>query len=411
MPTWIYLGHSATQINNTSNPASNSTSWTEAQALVGRSYDSSVMQGVDVSGNATGFDGANFTRGVDQLSYSIADDPDTPENEAKSATAVYTSHVVVNAAVTVGRYDDAGDWQESEVNLPGVIIQMQNGDMFLRPFYSSVEQWETTLSDWGIVEIHVDSVMPYSSPGSYLTPNTTDAYTGGLSATASFPPRLIGRPVDQPNPCFVAGTLVLTENGLVPVESIRPGDLVVTMDDGLQPVRWIASRTMHLGNLRLADGASMAPIRISAGALGEGFPSRDLLLSPQHRVLVRSQIAQRMFGAREVLVPVKQLLSLDGVTQLDETREVTYVHFMFDKHQLVFAEGAAVESLYAGKMALQSIGKRALEELVTIFPELAGHDDAVFPSARDFAAGKKARKLVARHVANRKPIIEPDLSN
>ena len=111
--------------------------------------------------------------------------------------------------------------------------------------------------------------------------------------------------------CFRNGTLILTERGNVPVEDLRIGDMVITRDHGAQPLRWIGSR--HVDAALLQAFARMRPIRIRAGALGTGLPERDLYVSQQHRVLVASAIAQRMFGAAEILVAAKHLTEIAGI--------------------------------------------------------------------------------------------------
>src|SRR5690606_24870473 len=114
----------------------------------------------------------------------------------------------------------------------------------------------------------------------------------------------------------------------------------------------------------------LRPIRIRAGALGNGTPSSDLVLSPQHRVLVRSRIAQKMFGATEVLVAARQLLLLDGIDIATDLTEVEYFHMLFDRHEVVISNGALTESLYTGAQALQAVGKAARDEIFTLFPQL-----------------------------------------
>ncbi|MDO5605816.1 MAG: Hint domain-containing protein, partial [Paracoccus sp. (in: a-proteobacteria)] len=199
--------------------------------------------------------------------------------------------------------------------------------------------------------------------------------------------------------CFAEDTLIETCRGAVAIGDLVTGDLVVTRDHGLQPIRWIG-RTV-LAGARLSD--NLRPVRIRAGALGAGLPLNDLVVSPQHRVLVRSKIAQKMFGAPEVLVAAKQLLSLEGIDLMPVER-VTYVHMLFDRHEIVISNGAESESLYTGPEALKSVGRAAQEEIFAIFPELRLHDYSPV-AARFIVPGRMARKLAQRHAANAKPLV------
>lgn len=200
-------------------------------------------------------------------------------------------------------------------------------------------------------------------------------------------------------PCFVAGTLIETLDGPKPIEEIKVGDLVETVDDGYQPVRWIGART--LGAQELEANRNLRPIRIAKGALRNGLPKRDLYVSPQHRMLISSKIAERMFARREVLVAAKQLLVLDGFEVVEVLPEVSYVHMLFDRHQVVYAEGAMSESLYTGTEALRVVGKEALQEILTILPELRAIDPDNLPTpARLLVKGRLGRKLALRHKQN-----------
>ncbi|CAM3192690.1 Hint domain-containing protein [Paracoccus nototheniae] len=200
-------------------------------------------------------------------------------------------------------------------------------------------------------------------------------------------------------PCFAAGTMILTPKGQVAVEDLRPGDLVMTGRHGPRPVRWTGGRT--LDRIDLALSPRLNPIRIRAGALGLGLPVADLTVSPQHRVLIRSAIAQRMFGTDEVLVAARQLTALDGI---DEVRvdSVTYVHILFDRHETVFSNGAETESLYTGAEAMKSLGRAAQDEIFALFPELRA---APSEPARPFVPGAKARQLAQRHHRNGKALL------
>ncbi|RJE86412.1 Hint domain-containing protein [Paracoccus onubensis] len=201
--------------------------------------------------------------------------------------------------------------------------------------------------------------------------------------------------------CFVRGSLIETENGPVAVEHLSVGDRIITRDHGIQEIRWIGSTS--LSSSVLEGNPSLRPVRIRAGALGENTPSSDLLVSPQHRVLVRSKIAQRMFGTMEVLVAAKQLCQLDGI-DIAEVSEVEYFHFLFDQHEVVYSNGAETESLYTGPQALKSVSIAAREEIFSLFPQL--RDAETVPSAaRELPSGRKARKLAMRHLQHGKPLV------
>ncbi|MCQ0969878.1 Hint domain-containing protein [Paracoccus sp. TK19116] len=211
--------------------------------------------------------------------------------------------------------------------------------------------------------------------------------------------------VDDALPCFTAGTMIATADGPRAVDELKAGDMVVTKDRGLQPIRWIGSR--KLTTRMLAANPGIRPIRIAAGALGHGKPERELLVSPQHRILVNSKIAINMFGTSEVLVAAKQLLSLDGVDYATDLQEVEYVHFMFDTHEVVVSNGAESESLYAGPQALKSLDTNALRELVAIFPELGQHTLQRRPAgARRLLTGREGRKLAQRHATKKRELLE-----
>ncbi|SEO26980.1 Hint domain-containing protein [Paracoccus alcaliphilus] len=210
-------------------------------------------------------------------------------------------------------------------------------------------------------------------------------------------------PHDQNNlPCFTRGTMILTDAGLRAIEDLAEGDLVMTRDNGLQPVRWIGS--VGVSADRLAAEPTLRPIRIAAGALGASTPAQDLLVSPQHRVLVRSRIAQRMFGTSEVLVAAKQLLTIEGVDIADAADGVEYFHMLFDRHEVVFSNGAETESLYTGAEALKAVGSAAKEEIFALFPELRDSDVAP-QAARILASGRQGRKLAMRHLQNSRALV------
>lgn len=184
-------------------------------------------------------------------------------------------------------------------------------------------------------------------------------------------------------PCFVAGTRIKVPGGTRPIETLRPGDMVRTRDDGLQPVRWIAQRTVP------ATGA-LAPIRFEAGALGD---HEAIAVSPQHRMLVRDPLAELMFWESEVLVKAKDLVNGESIARV-EGGEVTYVHIMFDRHQIVYANGLASESFLPGCETEKMFDRDMVDEILEIFPELDFEDVTSVPApARLPLKGYEGRSL------------------
>ncbi|WP_255440507.1 Hint domain-containing protein [Paracoccus sp. MC1854] len=204
--------------------------------------------------------------------------------------------------------------------------------------------------------------------------------------------------------CFATGTLIETAEGPRPVHRLRVGDLIRTRDHGLQPLRWLGGRRLSAASLVANPGLN--PIRIAAGALGPGMPLRDLIVSPQHRILVRSTIAERMTGSTEVLIAAVHLVGHPGIDCVPAQDGIGYWHLMFDRHEIVFAEGAEAESLYLGPMAVASMTDAALRELRALFPDLVAprHDDPP-PMARPVMRGKPVARLIERQVRNFKPLV------
>lgn len=212
--------------------------------------------------------------------------------------------------------------------------------------------------------------------------------------------RLLGDAV-----CFAAGTMILTENGLRAVETLTQGDMVQTADNGLQAIRWIGKQTVTARNLDLQP--NLRPIRISAGALGDGLPETDLVVSPQHRVMLKSHIAQTMFGQSEILVAAKQLLAVPGFAVVEDAQGVEYWHFMMDRHEVVFANGAATESLFTGPEALKSVSRESKAEILALFPELQDIDHAAMlrRAARPIIQGRPVRDLAQKHLERNLPLV------
>lgn len=200
--------------------------------------------------------------------------------------------------------------------------------------------------------------------------------------------------------CFVAGNRVRTVKGELTVECLKPGDQVATLDGRIQTVRLVLKRQLMATDL--ITNANLRPVRITAGAMGQGLPHRDLLVSPQHRMLVSGPTCLRVFGEEEALVSARKLTELPGVYVDMEMAEVCYVHLVFDEHQIVFAEGAPSESFYFGEQAIGGLEDETWAELLQLFPNLDA-PDYEFESARLLPKGKEQASFVKRLRKNSQP--------
>ncbi|MEL6690882.1 MAG: Hint domain-containing protein, partial [Pseudomonadota bacterium] len=181
--------------------------------------------------------------------------------------------------------------------------------------------------------------------------------------------------------CFTPGTMIATPYGARAIETLVAGDLVLTRDHGPQPLRWIGQRTVP------AEGR-FAPIEVGPGVLGEG----SLLVSPQHRMLFSGYRAELLFGESEVLVAAKHLVDGQAV-RVSPRGHVTYIHMMFDAHQIITANGLLTESFLAADQGLAALDDGSRDELFEIFPEL--RSSTVGPSARRSLKAFEAALLAA----------------
>lgn len=174
-------------------------------------------------------------------------------------------------------------------------------------------------------------------------------------------------------PCFVAGTRIVTVRGEVPVEDLVVGDMVLTRDNGFQALRWVGQ------TVRSAIGID-APIHFDAGALG----NHDAVeFSPNHRVLITSSIASMMFGNSEVLVKAKDLVNDTTIRPVANGMPVTYLHLLFDQHEIVRGNGLDSESYHPGHETLEAFDIETREEILRLMPntdKLTGYGYG--PSAR-----------------------------
>ncbi|WP_372605380.1 Hint domain-containing protein, partial [Actibacterium sp.] len=189
-------------------------------------------------------------------------------------------------------------------------------------------------------------------------------------------------------PCFTPGARIATPKGERLVQDLKPGDKVITRDNGIQEIRWIGEKA--LTGRDLAKAQHLKPVLIKAGALGQGLPERDMIVSPNHRMLVANDRTALYFEEREVLVAAKHLVNTRGIHALNPMN-TTYIHFMFDQHEVVLSDGSWTESFQPGDYTLKGMGNAQRNEIFELFPELKTED-----GLKDYTA---ARKTLKKHEA------------
>ncbi|WP_158743660.1 Hint domain-containing protein [Acidisphaera sp. L21] len=180
--------------------------------------------------------------------------------------------------------------------------------------------------------------------------------------------------------CYVAGTQILTVRGEVAVEALAPGDMAVTANGAHRPIIWMGHRRLDCRNH--PRPATVWPVRVEAGAFGRGLPHHDLWLSPGHAVLIE--------GA---LLPVERLINGATVTSVP-VDSVTYWHVELDRHDVIFANGAAAESyLDTGNRSAFGNGGDAL----ALHPDFSSTADMAlrktFPVSKQATTAARAKIL------------------
>ncbi|MEC7760449.1 MAG: Hint domain-containing protein [Pseudomonadota bacterium] len=286
----------------------------------------------------------------------IDDDGMLEDNNAETgAMAVLAEEVTLNGVTYA-----AGSTVHSEFSLSDA---------------SGAEVWVITI-DGTNVGFSPQVPYYYVPPGSTFYPvvsSDVDLNTGSTGATNAV--------VYAGVVCFAAGTMIDTPSGPVAAERLRPGDLVRTLDHGAQALRWTGARQVTLGRFANRN----RPVAFAPGSLGGGWPRRTLVVSPQHRVLLRGRAVRRDFGVEEVLAPALGLTNLPGARVLQGRREVTYVHLLLARHEVLMADGAPCESLHLGPMARRALGKAV--------PRDIRHDGPARPLVTRAGAARHARRL------------------
>jgi hypothetical protein len=202
-------------------------------------------------------------------------------------------------------------------------------------------------------------------------------------------PRTTEKPVVA---CFTPGTKIATIKGETLVENLAAGDKIVTRDNGIQQIRWIGKKKIDWRVM--TTNPHLKPVLVRQGSLGNDLPERDLMISPNHRVLVANERTALQFDDAEVLVAAKHLIGGLAVRSIDSIG-TTYIHFLFDRHEVVLSDGIWTESFQPTDTTLKGFGNSQRNEIFEIFPDLETTEGkAAFGSARKTLTKKEASQLV-----------------
>ncbi|MEO9576424.1 MAG: Hint domain-containing protein [Tateyamaria sp.] len=315
-------------------------------SILGGSGDDTVTAG-------TGDDTITGGAGDDTFTYSVGDGADTiTDFNTGNSGALRDGDITNNDFVDLSGFYDSISEVRCDFDDDGVLNQSNSTDYGGTVDYSDNDQMQSG-----------DGITLSGADRSSLTTDNTGVM------------------------CFTTGTRILTPAGPVAIETLRPGDLVVTRDNGPLPLLWSGARRIDRATLEVAP--HLRPILIAPQIIGA---QTHLIVSPQHGMLLRDA------SGEERLFRAKHLAQMQGgqARFLNGCRSVTYIHLLFETHQIVFANGAPAESFYPGPMALNALTTAANAEVLGLLPDLAQEraHQTYGPTARIFAR----RRTLPAHV-------------
>ncbi len=193
--------------------------------------------------------------------------------------------------------------------------------------------------------------------------------------------------------CFTPDTCIATPDGPQLIQRLQPGDRVLTKDNGPQDILWVGHR--RFSGARLHAMPHLRPVRFKAGALCLDRPDQDLLVSPQHRVLVKGRAAVALFNTPEVLVAAEDLINDTTIIVDHALRDVTYVHLLLAHHNIVFANGLETETYHPANTALDTLDPLQRAGLLGLLPGVASDPHSYGDYVRRNLSGSEA--AILRH--------------
>jgi hypothetical protein len=320
---------------------------------------------------------------LDRNSDGIIGDSDTDDNSVIQPTGVSDDQISIGGVLhDIAELDRDGDFI-STITYNGTVLGAADGVIF-EVFYFSDGTHFVGFSDDAI------SIMAAASGGTFdpyliteMHLDRSDTGDEGGMAASQF----------SDVTCYAPGTMIDTPAGPRPVETLRVGDLVSTLDHGPQPIRWVHSDNHPLEAAR----PDAKPVLIAAGALGPGRPEQDLIVSPQHRMIVGGGGQLQGSFKVEAFAPAKSLTGIPGIRHMKGKQQITWIHFACDNHEVVIANGCLSESLLLGPIVMNGLTATEHQSVTVIFgPALTPGAALNGPPARDCLTVDAGRRQLAK---------------
>lgn len=246
-----------------------------------------------------------------------------------------------------------------------------------------------------IDRIEIDGIKMGYVPSEPLQPGVTYTYVGGrdidnaLGGPDGDDTRMSYTQYEQNSvPCFGPGTMIRTQNGEIPVEWLETSDMVLTRDNGYQPIVWIGRTRVQPEYF--AQYPDERPVCIPAGACGNDYPSHDLHVTGDHRLLLTSASAELFCFSSEVLAPAKAWADCGRARPVTPERPYMLTHIACAHHHVILAQGAWVETLFPGPETLRRLSTDDKARL----SQALGEQAADQTTARHCVTRKEARLLL-----------------
>lgn len=245
--------------------------------------------------------------------------------------------------------------------------------------------------------VEIDGIKMGYVPSEPLEPGVSYEEVGGKDIDSLFGAAgSEGQPQPKATPelargaCFGPETMIQTQDGEIPVEWLETSDMVLTRDNGFQPIIWICrSRLLPSYFLRNPD---TRPVCLPAGSLGSGCPTHDLQVTGTSGVLLSGTGAETLYDADEKLAPAHAWLDVGRAHQIAPKMTYTVTHIMCARHEIIVAQGAWVETMCPDPEALARLPSKDLARIVTVL----GENTLAQQTARARMSRKEALAMIAQ---------------